>query len=146
MKVKPQMRNQGFNLVETLVASAILSGAVVTVGAISTNALTMTRLNRQYERAATIAEKQLRMIDYVGIDAITEAGTVAGDVEDFEPVYHWEVTTDYIEIDSVYLVTIVVSWADGNRPRSFMMQTMLDGTSTYLELGTDTTGGASLSQ
>jgi len=136
------MRNRGFNLVETLVASAILSSAVVTIGAISTSALTMTRLNRQYEMAATIAEKQLRMIDYVGIDAIAESGTVDGDVEDFDPVFHWEVTTEYMEIDSLYLVNIVVSWAEGNRPRFFSMQTMLNGVSTYAELEVDLTGGS----
>lgn len=135
------MRNRGFNLVETLVASAILSGAVVTVAAISTNAMTMTRLNRQYEMAAAIAEKQLCMIEYAGIDVIAESGTIDGDVEDFDPAYHWELTTEYIEIDSVYLVTIVVSWAEGNRPRFFTMQTMLNGQSTYVEVEIDMSGG-----
>lgn len=135
------MRNKGFNLIETLVASAILSGAVVTVGAISTNAMVMTRLNRQYELAATIAEKQLRMIDYAGIDVIAESGTISGVVEDFDPVYQWEVTTEYLEIDSVYLVTIVVSWAEGRRPRFLTMQTMLNGLSTYVEVEIDLTGG-----
>ena len=98
------MRNRGFNLVETLVASAILSGAVVTIGAISTNAMMMTRQNRQYELAATIAEKQLRLIDYVGIDAIAESGTISGVVEDFDPVYTWEVTAEYLE-NGVWSVT-----------------------------------------
>ncbi len=125
--------NRGFNLIETLVASAILSGAVLTVGAISTNALSMVRLNRQYETAATIADKQLRMIDYIGVDDFVEMGQTEGDVEDFEPGYHWEVAAEYQEIDSLYLITIKVSWAEMNRIRTLVVETMIDGESTYIE-------------
>ena len=35
----------GFSLVETIVAAVVLSGVVVTVGAVSSRALTTTRLN-----------------------------------------------------------------------------------------------------
>ncbi|MCP4612553.1 MAG: prepilin-type N-terminal cleavage/methylation domain-containing protein [Planctomycetes bacterium] len=129
------MKNKrGFSLIETLVASAILSGAVITIGAISTMSVSGTRLNRRYEMAASLLDKQLNMIDYIGIDEFIDIGQMEGDFEGYEPAYRWEVVTEYQDIDSLYLVTISVSWVDGNRPYSISADTMLDGVSMYLEV------------
>ena len=132
--VQAKINKKGFSLIETLVASAILSGAVLTVGAISTMSLSGTRVNRRYEMAASLIDKQLSLIDYVGIDEFVELGQMEGDFEDIEPGYHWEVVTEYQDIDSLYLVTITVSWVDGNRPYSLSVDTMLDGISVYIEV------------
>lgn len=127
--VRLKTNNKGFNLVETLVAGVILSGAVLTVGAISTRSLTGTRLNRQYEVAASLIDKQLTLIDFIGIDEIIELGQLEGDFEEPEPGYHWVIATEYQDIDSLYLVTITVSWLERNRPYSLSVDTMLDGVS-----------------
>jgi len=134
--IRPKRNSKGFNLVETLVAGAILSGTVLTVGAISTRALTGTRLNRQYETAASLIDKQLSLIDYMGIDQFVELGQTEGVFEDFEPGYQWQATTEYQGVDSLYLVTLTVAWVDRNRPYSVSAQTMFDGESTYVEAGT----------
>ena len=47
MMVRAKRKKRGFTLVETITASTILCGAVLTVGAITTRALTNTRLNRR---------------------------------------------------------------------------------------------------
>ena len=130
--VQVKTNKKGFSLIETLVASAILSGAVLTVGAISKMSLSGTRLNRRYEMAASLIDKQLSLIDYVGIDEFIDIGQMEGVFEEIEPEYHWEVTTEYQDIDSLYLVTITVSWIDGNRPYSLSVDTMLDGISLYI--------------
>jgi type II secretory pathway pseudopilin PulG len=147
---KSEIRNflrGGFTLVETVVASTILCGTVLVVGAISTRAVSGVRLNRQYEMAALVADRQLRLIDYVGIDSFIESGQMEGVFEQFEPVYYWEVATEYLDIDSLYLVTITVSWMDGNRPYSITVDTMLNGvsvsTTTTTSTGTVTTSGVS---
>jgi len=132
--VQTKIKKKGFSLIETLVASAILSGAVLTVGAISTSSLSGTRVNRQYEVAASLIDKQLSLIDYVGIDEFIELGRMEGDFEEIEPGYHWEVITEYQDIDSLYLVTITVSWVNGKRPYSLSVDTMLDGISVYIEI------------
>jgi Tfp pilus assembly protein PilV len=119
----------GFNLVEALVATMILSGAVLTLGAIGTNALSSTRLHRHYEVAASVIDKQLSLIDYMGIDAFLQAGQTEGIEEDFEPPYQWTVATEYQGTDDLYLVTITVTWLEGIRPYSVTAQTMLDGSS-----------------
>jgi len=127
--VRTKTNNKGFNLVETIVASVILSGAVLTVGAISTRSLTGTKLNRQYEVAASLIDKQLTLIDFIGIDEVIELGQMEGYFEEPEPGYNWEIVTEYQDIDSLYLVTITVSWVERNRPYSISVDTMLDGAS-----------------
>jgi len=119
----------GFNLVETMVASIILSAAVLTVGAISTSALSDTRLNRHHEVAASLIERQLTLIDYSGIDQFIETDQTEGFFEEAEPGYRWEVTTEYQGTDNLYLVTITVTWMERNRPYNLTVQTMLNGTS-----------------
>jgi len=139
---------RAFSLVETLVAGAILSGTVLVVIAASTISMSTTRLNRQYETAASLIEKQLSLIDFIGIDDFIDAGTLQGDFEGYEPAYRWIAETEYQDIDSLYLVTITVAWMDRNRPYSLTVETMLDGVSTYVETATETStdtsgGGAS---
>jgi hypothetical protein len=137
--------SRGFSLVETLIAGAILSATVLVVIAASTISMSTTRLNRQYETAASLIEKQLSLIDFIGIDDFIDAGTLQGDFEGYEPAYHWIAETEYQDIDSLYLVKITVAWMDRNRPYSLTVETMLDGVSTYVETatetGTDTGGG-----
>ncbi len=134
MMVWAKRNNRGFTLVETVTASAILCGAVLTVGAISTRSLSGTRLNRRYEMAASLIDKQLSWIEYVGIDEFIELGQMEVVFEDSEPEYHWEVATEYQDIDSLYLVTITVSWVEHNRPYSISANTMLDGISVFIEV------------
>ena len=126
---------KGFTLAETMVASTILCGAVLAVTAISTKSVTGTRLNRRYETAAILIDKQLSLVDYVGIDDFIETGQMEGDFEDYEPQYHWEIAAEYQDIDSLYLVTITVSWVEHNRPYSVSAETMLNGVSMYAEDG-----------
>ena len=134
MMVWAKRNNRGFTLVETVTASAILCGAVLTVGAISTRSLSGTRLNRRYEMATALIDKQLSLIDYVGIDEFIELGQMEGVFEESELEYRWEVVTEYQDIDSLYLVTITVSWVEHNRPYSISANTMLDGISVFIEV------------
>ena len=132
-------KTKGFTLVEVVASSIILCGAVMIVGAIGTQALTGTHLNRRYEMAASLVDKQLSLIDYIGIDSIVEMGQLDGDYEDSGYTYNWRIDTEYQEIDSLYLVTLTVSWTDRNRPYSISVDTMLDG-ETLSEDGSAGTG------
>jgi Tfp pilus assembly protein PilV len=140
VKEVPMTKRGGFSLVEALVASIILSGAVLTLGAISTNALSDIRLNRHYETAAALAEKQLCLIDYMGIDQFIQAGETEGIFQEFEPGYQWRASTQYQGTDDLYLVTFTMTWMEGKRPHSITVQTMLNGGGLTGGTATPTTG------
>ena len=133
MKTTRRTRQAGFNLVETIVASMILSGAVLALGSISTNALVATRLNQHYKTAASVIERQLGLIDFMGIDQFIEIGQAEGMVEEYEPGYRWAVATEYEGTDNVYVVTITVTWLEGRRPYQISAQTMLNAASLPTE-------------
>ena len=141
MNTRIKINNKAFTLVETITSSAILCGAVLTLVAITSRSLTATRINRQYEIAASIIDRQLSLLDYVGIDDFIETGQTDGTVDDFEPGYHWEISTEYMGIDSLYQVTITVTWIERNRPYSVSVQTRLNGVSTYVDTGTEQDSG-----
>jgi hypothetical protein len=136
--MKHNKSKSGFTLVETIVASTILCGAVLAIGAICTKSLTDTTLNRRYETAMTLIDRQLSLIDYIGIDEFIAIGQMEGSFEEYAPGYTWRVVTQYEDIDSLYLVTIIVSWTEHNRVHSVSMDTMLDGVSLYAETDTET--------
>lgn len=135
---------KGFTLVEVIAASIILCGVVMIAGAIGTRSLVGARLDRRYETAASLADKQLSLIEYVGIDSIVEMGGLDGDFDASGDAYHWEIATEYQEIDNLYLVTITVTWAETGHPYSFVVDTMFDGTTQTTEsTGTSTTSAQS---
>ncbi|UCD49641.1 MAG: prepilin-type N-terminal cleavage/methylation domain-containing protein [Phycisphaerales bacterium] len=127
-----QRRQAGFNLIETVVASMILSGAALALSSISTNAVTGTRLNQHYQMAASVMENKLAQIDFMGIDEFIELGQTEGVIEELEPGYRWEVVTEYEGTDNLYLVSITVSWLEGKRPYQLTAQTMLNGASLLI--------------
>jgi prepilin-type N-terminal cleavage/methylation domain-containing protein len=134
-------KRKGFTLVEVIASSIILCGAVMIVGAIGTQALTGTHLNRRYEAAASLADKQLSLIDYIGIDSIVKMGQLEGEYEEAGYTYNWSINTEYQEIDGLYLVTLTISWVDRNHPYSISIDTMLNGETLSEETGTETGQG-----
>jgi prepilin-type N-terminal cleavage/methylation domain-containing protein len=124
-----ERRQAGFNLIETVVASMILSGAALALSSISTNAVMGTRLNQHHQMAASIMENKLAQIDFMGIDEFIELGQTEGMIEELEPGYRWQVVTEYQGTDNLYLVSITVSWLEGRRPYQLTAQTMLNGAS-----------------
>lgn len=130
---------RGFTLVETIVASTILCGAVLTITAVCSKALTNTRLNRQYETALSLVDRQLSLIDYVGIDEFIELGSFEGSFDEYTPVYTWKADYHYENLDDLYYVTVTVSWVDNGRPFSVTIDTMLNGISIYAETSETTT-------
>jgi len=127
-KVRAYKNTTGFTLVETILATIILCGAVLALGAISTRSLGSTKLNRQYEMAASLADKHLTYIDYVGVEDFIETGQMEGQFEGFEPTYYWKAATAYEGTDNLYQVFVTVSWLDRKRVHSVSVDTMLNGT------------------
>ncbi len=115
--------------------------AAMALGAISTRSLSQTKLNRQYETAAALADKQLTIIDYTGVEDFIEMGQTEGafsntsqnEKSNVGPRYHWEAVTEYRDIDNLYKVNLTVSWVEHNRRYNISVDTMLNGTGMLVE-------------
>jgi hypothetical protein len=117
----------GFTLIETVAASFILGSAVLLLAAGVSLHLRGTRLNRQYEVAAALLDRQMTMIDYIGVEEFIESGQMEGESEEFGRVYRWKVVAGYEGIDNLYEVNVAVSWVDRNHLYSVSVDTMFNG-------------------
>lgn len=120
----------GLSLVEVLAAGVILSGTVVTIGALSSKSLLSTGQHQAYEKAASLIDRQLTLIDVIGMDAFLDKGVTEGEFGDVAPGYAWQVTSTYLEVDNLYKVTMTVFWSEYGRPRSLSVSTRLNGISS----------------
>jgi hypothetical protein len=112
----------------------ILCGAVVTLGAVGTVCLTQTKLNGQYETAAALADRQLSLIDYAGVDVFIQKGQTEGEFENSQVKYTWRADIAYLGIDNLYGVTLTVSWMHRNRQYKVVVESRLNGTGGTVEL------------
>ena len=132
--MKHKKIKHGFTLVETLVASTILCGSVLTISAVCSKALVTTKLNREYENALRLIDRQLTVIDYMGIDEFVAQGSFEGEFTEFEPIiYYWYADVRQENIDNLYYVTLSMEWVDHNRPFRISIDTMFDGVSIYAD-------------
>jgi hypothetical protein len=131
-------RRRAFSLIETVVATLILSGAVVTLGAISTNVLRQSLQNKHWKIAASVIERQFTTIDAIGIDAFIEAGQLEGVYDQEEPGYRWTVETEARDVDDLYFVSMSVQWMEGARPYRITAETMFDGVNGVTGTTTET--------
>jgi Tfp pilus assembly protein PilV len=121
---------RAFSLVETIVAAVLLSGGVVAVSAISTNSFRGVKLNRENELAWDLLDKQLTLIDFMGIDAFVDSGQTTGLFEGEggqDPTHYWDVQVSHMDMDYLYSVNIIVGWGAGSRLREISLTTMFNG-------------------
>jgi len=122
-------KRHGLTLVETLVAGVILSATVVTVSALSSKSMFGTGTNRAYELAACLLDRQMTLIDAVGIDAFLESGQTQGEFGEIAPDYSWILLTEPVAIDALQEVTLSVLWTERGGIKSLSVTTRLNGQS-----------------
>lgn len=124
MKPKTTPFRSGFNLLETVLASSLLAGAVMTLGALSSRSIQAVRLDQETERAWELADMQLKLIDAYGISAFQKLGQFSGQFTQ-DASYSWQVEIKELQIPSLYSVDITVSWKSGSKVHSIRCQTRL---------------------
>jgi prepilin-type N-terminal cleavage/methylation domain-containing protein len=121
---------KGFSLIEVVVASIILSGAVVALCAVGNKSMTGVKRNRDYEVAWELVDRQLTMIDYIGIEEFIEMGQLDGQFGNDDgsgPVHYWSVQVEDGDVDNIYDVRLTISWGSKTRPRSLAASTRFNG-------------------
>ncbi|HIJ67777.1 MAG TPA: prepilin-type N-terminal cleavage/methylation domain-containing protein [Planctomycetes bacterium] len=122
---------KGFSLIEMIVAAVLLSGAVVTICAIGNRSLGGVKLNRENETAWQLLDRQLALIDYIGVEQFMEAGQTEGSFGDDDEggtVYYWSSNITEGEADNIYRVDMLVSWSAGGRAGQVSAATVFNGT------------------
>ncbi|MEJ5260588.1 MAG: hypothetical protein WHS88_10395 [Anaerohalosphaeraceae bacterium] len=122
MKPRSSPFRCGFNLLETILASSLLAGAVMTLGALSSRSIQTVRLDQETERAWELADMQLKLIDAYGVSAFQKLGQFSGQFAQNES-YSWQAEIKELTIPSLYSVEIVVSWKSGSKVHSIRCQT-----------------------
>ncbi len=125
--MRTSKNKNGFTLVETIAATILLSFSVLALAAGATRSLSNTKLNRQREVAAALADQQLTMIDKIGVEEFILLAQTEGVFEDYEPTYTWAVVTESDIIDYLYQVRVIISWTELNKNYSVVVDTMLNG-------------------
>ena len=146
MKKITRKSEKAFSLVEVIVASIILSTAVVALCAVGNKSMIGVKSNREYEQAWELMDKQLTMISSVGIDQFLEADQLEGQVGeegdsqsqsegqvDQANTHYWTAQVQEGEADNLYEVTLTISWGPENRPRSISVTTRFNGQGTFEE-------------
>lgn len=119
-----------FTLIEALAACMILAASLVALIGLNTRAVRSLVWVGQYDAAWQVLDRQLTLIDRMGIDAFMEQGVTAGQTEQDGAVYHWSVATQTESIDALVTVEVTVSWQTMNRRHSVAAQTRFNGQST----------------
>lgn len=117
-------RKRGFTLVEIVVAAMILSAASITIGAICNKCIRSVKVSKEYEIAWNVLDKQLSTIDYVGLSTYIESDRMAGQIEEDETVYNWQMQVTDHDILGLYKVDMVISWEIAKKPHSVSASTM----------------------
>lgn len=122
-----QRRYSGFTLLEALVAGLILGSAVIALCGVSNRCLSRTKINRHYDLAWQVADRQLTFIESMGINQFILDGETEGVIEQFGPEFSWAIDIREEPLDDLYLVTITVNWQEQNRIEQISLATMFNG-------------------
>lgn len=126
-KRRNNLRPGGFTLIEALVASVLLGSGVMVVCGITTRCVGQVRLNRQYEQAWDLLDRQLLMIEGIGVGDFLLEGQSEGEILGVEPKMYWRATMMEQQQDKLYIVEMLVWWAgDKKRVHQVSAQTLMD--------------------
>ena len=130
MKTCYRKNAKAFSLVEMIAASIVLSGGVVALCTLNTSSFTSVRANRQLETAWAMLDRQLTIIDYMGLEEFLELKQFSGQIgptEGNSTVYYWNAELTEGTSDNLYTVELTVSWGPQGRIRSISAATVLNG-------------------
>ena len=117
---------RGVSLLETVLAASLLGGVIMTVCSLSAGSLRSIRLNQEYEKAWDYIERQLTLIDLVGVQAFQQSGQTGGRFESLDGrIWHWNVEISQTGITSLYDVVIQLEWEESGRLRRLQCRTRM---------------------
>lgn len=133
MITKHAHQRRGFTLLESLVAAMLLSGGVVALCSVSTTSLARLGLNRTYETAWQVLDRQMTMVGYLGLENVMDQGETEGVVRLGDCDYYWQLTAQPQASASMNLVRMTVRWQYRNHPYTINASTLIHSTPTVAQ-------------
>ncbi|MBN1828651.1 MAG: prepilin-type N-terminal cleavage/methylation domain-containing protein [Deltaproteobacteria bacterium] len=117
--MKRKLSQQGFTLIEVMIALFVLLVALVGVASMATMVITGNRFNNDLTMATTLAEDKLEEMKQAGYAAITGGN-------DSQGIYNrvWTVTANTPETD-MKRIDVTVSWSYRGLLRSMTLSTIM---------------------
>lgn len=125
MKFKSNRRS--FTLIETIAATLLLGLSVVVLAGISVNSLRAARSIMINEQAWDLADRQLTMVDFIGVRNYLLNGPAKGTFEGEGAAFGWTLKISETTLDFLYDVTVTVDWMEQQRHKQIEAQTRLSG-------------------
>ncbi len=129
-RLSDRNKNQGFTLIEVVVATAILGIALTVIIELFAGGLRLARTSREYTKAVNYVNSKMEEIDS---KQTFEEGVTEGE---FDETFHWRVATSKVNIlpgekpwevklpIDLFKIKVDVTWKSGSKERS-------TGTETY---------------
>ena len=128
MRVSPRRQQQGFSLIEILVAFMILAMSLTVIFRIFSGGLRNVALSEDYARAVLVAESQLAAI---GVSEPLVSGVTLGEwderfrwqrvIDDYSP---WEQDRELSAQVLAYRVTVNVGWEHAGQARQISLSSV----------------------
>ena len=108
-------------------ATMVLTAALVSIQGIVNRCMYRVRVNEEKERAWQILDRQLTVIDAMGIDSYVQEPLKEGEIEQDGMLFNWRVDTSIESIDCMYAVKITIWWGPETNPHMISATTKLNG-------------------
>jgi hypothetical protein len=125
MKLKSNKKS--FTLVETIAAALLLSLSVVVLTGICVRSLQTAYSIMIDEQAWDLADRQLTMVDYIGVRKYILNGPTEGTFKGDGVVFDWTLKISETTQDSLYDVIVTVGWVEQQKYKRIQTQTRLSG-------------------
>ena len=116
--------SSGMTLIEALIATIILSGSILAVGAISTRCLNSVKDNQEYETAWQLVNNQFGELKSVEISKLVSLDDISGEFDGYDN-FRWQAKLKSHEIDGLYEIMLDVSWLSRGILRSVSAKTLV---------------------
>ena len=108
-------------------ATMVLAASLASLQGIVSRCLYRVRVNEENARAWQVLDRQMTVIDAMGIDAYMQEPLKEGEIEEDGMLFNWRVDTSIESIDCMYEVTITIWWGPETKPHVISATTKLDG-------------------
>ena len=114
------MRQQGFTLLEVMVALAILAITLVVIFSQQATSIDWGNEARIITKATLLAQE--RMTGVLAQDSLS-IGEEGGEVQEAIPAFQWKTIVEESETEGMKKITVLVLWMEGDRERDLRLVT-----------------------